>query len=61
MLTAAGTIGVRHGFAPDPALPGRDLLLDQDAAREHLDGLLGRPVGTASWSGSSTGSARACG
>jgi aminoglycoside phosphotransferase (APT) family kinase protein len=42
VLTAAGTIGVRHGFAPDPALPARDLLLDPDAAREHLGGLLGR-------------------
>jgi aminoglycoside phosphotransferase (APT) family kinase protein len=46
VLTAAGTIGVRHGFGPDPALPARDLLLDQDAAREHLTGLLGRPVGS---------------
>jgi aminoglycoside phosphotransferase (APT) family kinase protein len=44
MLTATGTIGVRHGFAADPALPHRDLLLDQDAAREHLTSLLGRPV-----------------
>ncbi|HEV7656464.1 MAG TPA: phosphotransferase [Mycobacteriales bacterium] len=44
MLTAAGTIGVRHGFAPDPALPARDLLLDQDAARDQLTALDGRVV-----------------
>jgi aminoglycoside phosphotransferase (APT) family kinase protein len=44
MLTATSTSGVRHGFATDPALPHRDLLLDQDAAREHLTSLLGRPV-----------------
>jgi aminoglycoside phosphotransferase (APT) family kinase protein len=44
MLTATSSIGVRHGFAADPALPCRDLLLDPDAAGEHLARLLGRPV-----------------
>jgi aminoglycoside phosphotransferase (APT) family kinase protein len=44
MLMATSGSEVRHGFATDPALPHRDLLLDQDAAREHLTSLLGRPV-----------------
>jgi aminoglycoside phosphotransferase (APT) family kinase protein len=35
---------LRPGFAPDPALPARDLLLDQDAAGAHLAGLLGRDL-----------------
>jgi hypothetical protein len=38
------TVGARHGLAPDATLPGRDLLLDQDTAGEHLAGLLGREV-----------------
>ena len=38
------TVGERHGLAPDAALPARDLLLDQDAAGEHLARLLGRDV-----------------
>jgi phosphotransferase family enzyme len=38
------TVGERHGLAPDATLPARDLLLDQDAAGEHLAGLLGREV-----------------
>ena len=42
MLTATGT--VRHGFAADPALPARDLLLDPGAAGEHLGRLLGRAL-----------------
>jgi aminoglycoside phosphotransferase (APT) family kinase protein len=42
MLTATSTIGTRHGFAADPAMPGRDLLLDPDAAGDHLGRLLGR-------------------
>ena len=37
-------LGGRHGLAPDATLPARDLLLDQDAAGEHLAGLLGRDV-----------------
>lgn len=44
MLTATSTIGTRHGFAADPALPGRDLLLDPDVAGEHLGRLLGRSL-----------------
>jgi aminoglycoside phosphotransferase len=43
-LPGTGTIGVRHGFAADPVLPGRDLLLDPDAAAAHLAGLLGRAL-----------------
>jgi hypothetical protein len=38
------TVGERHGLAPDAALPARDLLLDQDAAGEHLAALLDRDV-----------------
>ena len=38
------TLGARHGLAADAALPARDLLLDQDAAGEHLARLLGRDV-----------------
>jgi aminoglycoside phosphotransferase (APT) family kinase protein len=38
------TVAARHGLAPDEELPGRDLLLDQDAAGEHVAGLLGREV-----------------
>jgi aminoglycoside phosphotransferase (APT) family kinase protein len=38
------TVAERHGLAPDAALPARDLLLDQDAAGEHLAGRLGRDV-----------------
>lgn len=37
MLTA----GIRHGFAPDPALPSRDVLLDTEAVREHLASVVG--------------------
>ncbi|HEY6748598.1 MAG TPA: hypothetical protein VI357_23125, partial [Mycobacteriales bacterium] len=44
MLTATTTIGARHGFAADPALPARDLLLDPDAAGAHLGRLLGRDL-----------------
>ncbi|HST66398.1 MAG TPA: phosphotransferase [Mycobacteriales bacterium] len=43
-LGLPGTIGVRHGFAADAALPARDLLLDPDAAGAHLTRLLGRDL-----------------
>jgi aminoglycoside phosphotransferase (APT) family kinase protein len=38
------TVGERHALAPDAALPARDLLLDQDAAGDHLGALLGRDL-----------------
>jgi aminoglycoside phosphotransferase len=38
------TVGARHALAPDAALPARDLLLDQDAAGDHLGPLLGRDL-----------------
>jgi aminoglycoside phosphotransferase (APT) family kinase protein len=44
MLTATTTIGTRHGFGADPVLPARDLLLDPDAAGDHLGRLLGRDL-----------------
>ncbi len=33
---------LRHGFAPDPALPSRDALLDPDSVQERLSTILGR-------------------
>jgi aminoglycoside phosphotransferase (APT) family kinase protein len=39
------TVDTRHGLAPDPALPARDLLLDEAAAGGHLGRLLGRDPG----------------
>jgi Ser/Thr protein kinase RdoA (MazF antagonist) len=64
VLSAPAALG--HGFAPDPALPARDLLLDQDAAGAHLAGLLGAgpaggpDAGPAGAAGGAGGDLQAC-